>query len=127
VKEYYVISVAHTLREHRYITLWRPDDCGYCYRTISAGKYAEARVMSHLGYYNSGCSNIAVPVDIVDAMARPGNPRDFDGITLQMPVAVLLAVPNTGDNWRELILNTIEPPAYKVQPEYPGARRRKGE
>lgn len=36
--DFYVISVHHTQRRDRYITLWRPDDRGYCWRTIVAGK-----------------------------------------------------------------------------------------
>ncbi|MFA1584734.1 hypothetical protein ABZR37_03875 [Achromobacter ruhlandii] len=88
--EFYVISVHHTQRRDRYITLWRPDDRGYCWRIIAAGKYNRERVNASLGYYNSG-ENIAVPVEIVDAMARPGDPRDFDGINHDMPISALRA------------------------------------
>lgn len=120
-----VISVMHTLREHRYITLWAPDDCGYRWRLSSAGRYPRERVMSKLGYYNSGCSNIAVSSEIVEALARPGNPRDFDGVTLDMPVSELLAVPNTKEAWQKLLANVVAPTQHNSYPEFPGARRKK--
>ncbi|MCH1880619.1 hypothetical protein MJ863_13605, partial [Alcaligenes ammonioxydans] len=124
VPDYIVISVMHTLREHRYITLWAEDDKGYRWRLSRAGRYSNDRIMAHLDYYNTG-SNIAVPVAIVESLARPGNPRDFDGVTLDMPVSELLAVPNTKDVWKTLLANVITPTKYKPHPEYPGARRRK--
>ncbi|KDD42608.1 hypothetical protein [Bordetella bronchiseptica] len=122
--DFYVISVHHTKRHDRYITLWRPDDRGYCWRTARAGKYDRERVNASLGYYNNG-ENIAVPIEIVDAMARPGDPRDFDGVTHDMPISALRAVPNTRDAWKRLIANAIAPTQYPIRAEYPGARRRK--
>lgn len=122
--EYIVISVTHTLREHRYITLWAPNDCGYRWRLSGAGRYPHDQVMAHLDYYNTG-SNIAVPAEIVESVARAGDPRDFDGVTLDMPVSELLAVPNNKAAWQTLLANVIAPTKYKSYPEYPGARRRK--
>ncbi len=122
--EYIVISVMHTLREHRYITLWAPNDCGYRWRLSAAGRYSHERIMSTLDYYNTG-SNIAVPVAVVESLTRPGNPRDFDGVTLDMPVSELLALPNNKAVWQTLLANVIAPTKYKSYPKYPGARRRK--
>lgn len=36
---YYIISLKHTLREENFVTLWRPDNAGYCYQKESAGVY----------------------------------------------------------------------------------------
>ena len=56
--QYIVISLKHTHRRHKAITLWRPNDSGYCWTLGRAGQYGEQAVLGHLGYYNSGCSNI---------------------------------------------------------------------
>lgn len=122
--DYIVISVTHTLREHRYITLWAENDRGYRWRLSRAGRYSRDCIMEHLDYYNSG-SNIAVPVEVVESLARPGNPRDFDGVALDMPVSELLAIPNNKEVWKTLLANAIAPTKYKPHPDYPGARRRK--
>ena len=34
---YYVVSVKHTVRDNLYITIWRPDDKGYCWALCNAG------------------------------------------------------------------------------------------
>lgn len=119
-----VISVMHTLRAHRYITLWAPNDCGYRWRLSASGRYSHERIISALDYYNTG-SNIAVPASIVEPLALPGNPRDFDGVTLDMPVSELLAIPNNKAVWQTLLANVVAPTKYEPWPEYPGARRRK--
>lgn len=116
-RDYYVISVHHTMREHRYITLWCPEDSGYCYRTTRAGKYPSADIRAHLGYYNSGCANIAVPVDVIDPLTVMTTPADrLDG-----PDGPALL--NTRANWKKLIANVIARPEYPIEPQFPGARR----
>ncbi len=121
--DFYVISVHHTHRPDKYITLWAPDNKGYVLRTNTAGKYSDECVRASLGYYNSGCSNIAVPCTVLDALTATADPRDFCGAT---PVAQpFLVVLNTRANWKALIAHVIEPPAHAVRPEFPGARRRK--
>lgn len=106
----YVISVKHSHKRHRYITFWKSDDCGYCFRLSNAGKYARDRVMAHLGYYNTG-DNISVPVEVVDSMTVMTTPKDW----LDGPDGP--AVLNTPANWRKLIAAVIEKPAYPVKPE----------
>ncbi|WP_198387826.1 hypothetical protein [Burkholderia ubonensis] len=114
-REYYVISNKHTRRENRYVTLWCPDDKGYCFRTSNAGRYSEERVRAHLGYYNSGCS-IAVPCDIIDALTVMTTPDDrLDG-----PDGPALL--NTGAKWKVLLANTIAAPQYPPKPRFKGAR-----
>ena len=119
-----VISVKHTLRAHRYITLWAPNDRGYRWRLSAAGRYSRDAIMGALNYYNTGC-DIAVPADVIESLARPGNPRDFDGVSLDDPVSELLAVPNTKDVWKKILAAVIAPTKYKPSPDYPGARRKK--
>ncbi|MNX57242.1 hypothetical protein D3C86_880580 [compost metagenome] len=121
--DYYVISVHHTQRQDRYITIWAPDNRGYRFRLQTSGKYSEACIRASPDYYNSGCSNIAVPCQVVDAIASDGDPTEF------APALPLDALPrvvmNTRANWKTLIANVIAAPAYPVQPEFPGAPRKK--
>lgn len=112
--DFYVISLKHTRRTDRYVTLWKPNDRGYCFRTTNAGRYAEEMVRAHLGYYNSGTS-IAVPCEVIDSRTVMTTPRDqFDG-----PDGP--AFLNTAANWKLLLANVIEPPPYKPEPQYKGA------
>jgi hypothetical protein len=60
-----IMSVKHTQRRDKYITFWRPDDKGYCWALENAGRYPDTHVRQHLGYYDSGCSNVAVPAEAV--------------------------------------------------------------
>jgi hypothetical protein len=116
--DFYIVSLKHTRRDHRYITLWRPDDRGYTFRCSTAGRYPEERVRAHLGYYNSGCS-IAVPCGVIDAMTVMTTPADcYDG-----PDGP--AVLNTLSKWRIILANVIEPAAYPPKPQYKGAPRYK--
>jgi len=113
-REYYVISEKHTRRDHRYITLWGPDDKGYRFRASSAGRYAEERVRESLGYYNGGCS-LAVPCDVLDPLMVMTTPADqFDG-----PDGPALL--NTRENWKVILANLVAAPQYKPHPLYKGA------
>ena len=47
---YYIISLKHTHKEDKHITLWRPDNSGYCYAQDQAGQYAEI-----IEGYHNGC------------------------------------------------------------------------
>lgn len=124
-REFYVISVKHTQRSCRYITVWGPDNRGYRQRLQKAGRYAESTIRAHLDhYYNTGHSSIAVPCDVVDGLASDGDPRDFVGADPGPAVPRVLL--NIRAVWHALLLNVIEPPPYKAEPQFPGARRRKG-
>lgn len=112
MSDFYVISLKHTHRRHKAITLWQPNDSGYCWRLENAGTYQEAQVLEHLSYYNSGCSNIAVPADLVRSLSRE---VEFD---LKMNGVCL---PNTAATWRKLLTAVIRPPDYPSYPEYRGA------
>ena len=113
--QYIVISLKHTHRRHKAVTLWRPDDRGYCWRLESAGIYGEPRVLEHLGYYNSGCSNIAVPLDVVRHLVR-----DVEYDTGEFGICL----PNDRATWHALLAAVIRPTDYESRPEYKGARYR---
>ncbi|MDF3868436.1 hypothetical protein P3W53_28530 [Pseudomonas denitrificans (nom. rej.)] len=116
--EFIVISVKHTKRRHKAITLWRPADRGYCWTLERAGRYEEAHVLHSLGYYNSGCTNIAVPLELAEQLAAnvEYDTKEF-GICL----------PNDAATWQQLLAQVIRPPRYPAEPEYHGAPRRKAE
>jgi hypothetical protein len=109
VSYFYIVSLKHSHKRHRYITFWRPDDKGYCWALEWAGRYERDNVMAHLGYYNDGCGNIAVPCDVVDVLTVAPTPGDIDGDA--GPVVL-----NTPANWRKLMAAVIQPPAYKMKP-----------
>lgn len=115
MRQYIVISLKHTHRRHKAITLWRPDDKGYCWPLERAGRYAESGVLEHLGYYNSGCSNIAVPLELVEILSREVeyDNKEF-GVCLQ----------NNREIWKRLLVETIRKPDYQPKPEYRGSRNK---
>ena len=55
---YYIISLKHTHKEDKYITLWRPTNSGYCYSQDQAGRYSEIKE----GYHNGEGDSIAIEV-----------------------------------------------------------------
>ena len=59
---YYIISLKHTHREDKYITLWRPDNCGYCYAQTDAGVYPQYEE----GYHNVDGDSLPVEKNILD-------------------------------------------------------------
>ena len=46
---YHVISLTHTNKRDKYITLWRPKNAGYCYSKEMAGSYETPQK----GYHDS--------------------------------------------------------------------------
>lgn len=116
MSEFIVISIKHTQRQHKAITLWRPDDRGYCWTLDRAGRYAEAQVMEHLGYYNTGHDDIAVPLELVGQLAC-----DVEYDTKESGICL----PNNAATWQSLLAGVIRPTKYESRPEYRGARYRK--
>lgn len=56
--EYFIVSLKHTNKKDKYVTLWRPDNAGYAWPLELAGKYK--------GYeegYHHDDENIPVPVN----------------------------------------------------------------
>ena len=61
---YYIISLKHTRRSDKYITLWRPLNCGYCYAKENAGKYNE--IID--GYHNGDGDSLPIEVEKLDEL-----------------------------------------------------------
>ena len=59
---YYIISLKHTHKEDKYITLWRPNNSGYCYAKDQAGQYSEIKE----GYHNGEGDSMAIEVSKLD-------------------------------------------------------------
>lgn len=116
----YVISVHHTLRSHRYVTIWRPDDRGYCWALSRAGKYPLEKVLEKHVYYNSGYANIAVPCSVLDEIAVPPIPGHHDNDAGP-------CVQNTRENWKTIIAAVVAKPGHDIRPAFPGARKKKDE
>ena len=51
-----IISLYHTMRHEKYITLWRPNNAGYCYNKEIAGIYDNPEK----GYHDS---DLNMPID----------------------------------------------------------------
>lgn len=107
---YYVISLKHSKRTDKNITLWGQSDSGYCFGIGRAGKYAKEDVMAHLDYYNSG-TNIAVDAETVERLVTMSAQVDRD---LDNPTPTLR---NTASNWIQLLAAAIAKPKYDELPE----------
>ena len=59
---YYIVSLKHTQKEDKYVTLWRPDNSGYCYAQDQAGQY-ETIIE---GYHNGECNSLPFEVNYLD-------------------------------------------------------------
>lgn len=60
---YYIISLKHTNKSDEYMTLWRSNDCGYCYEQSIAGLYADTEVYDG---YHDGDNNLPVEVETLN-------------------------------------------------------------
>lgn len=114
--EFYIVSVAHTNRDHRYITVWRPDNCGYAWPLSWAGKYSEAEVKALPDYYHNGTDSFAVPCGVLDELAVPTIPGTVDNDA--GPVVM-----NKWANWKRILEAIPWPPAQQPMPRCKGARR----
>ena len=112
-RTFFALSLKHTHRHHKAITLSRPNDSGYCWTLERSGVYGESSVMERLGYYNSGYSNIAAPYELVKrlAVAIEYDTKEF-GICL----------PSNAKTWKQLLTSVICKPDYPSRPEYRGVR-----
>jgi hypothetical protein len=119
---YYIASLKHTHKGHEHIVWWQRNECGY---TPVLGDYCGRYVFGYADDLNDGRSYIAVPVEVVEALAspepcyRPGA-RFYDQ---RGPV-----VDNTRANWNRLIADSLpRKHAVKVKPEvFRGTRRAMG-
>jgi hypothetical protein len=112
-----VVSVAHTRREHKYITVWRTDDCGYAWPLSWAGRYSDNAIQSGLDYYHNGDDNIAIKCEVLDAICSTPEPGTIDNDA--GPVVM-----NTESNWSKIV-DSIDFPTKNVPyPQFKGARKK---
>lgn len=76
--EFYVVSVRHTRRTSAHVSFFRPNATGYAYPLSWAGRYSAEEIEAHLDYYNNGFDTIAVPCDVVHAIATAPAPGVID-------------------------------------------------
>jgi hypothetical protein len=71
--EYFIVSLKHTGKKDKYITLWRPSNAGYCWPVELAGRYQGFQ----LGYHNSE-ANVPIPTSElpIKFLVKDGNGRD---------------------------------------------------
>ena len=50
----YIVSLTHTMRHEKYVTLWRPNNSGYCYSKEMAGFYENPEYGYHDNDDNKG-------------------------------------------------------------------------
>ncbi len=112
----YIVSTKHTRRDARYITFWRPDNCGYSWPLSWAGRYSSENVMASQDYYNNGHSTVAVPCSVIDPMGVAPEPGMVDGDT--GPVVL-----NNKANWTAILAAALAPPLHQPEPQYKGARK----
>lgn len=115
--DFYIVSLKHTMRSDRYITVWRPDDAGYAYPLSWAGKYHEDSVLNNLSYYNNGDTTIAVPCETLDRIAADPEPKTIDNDA--GPVIL-----NKTSSWRQILDNAIRPTPNSAKPNCKGWARR---
>lgn len=87
----FIISTKHTRLTDRFITFWRPNNCGYTQAIQSAGEYPNPEDGYHI-------SDNAFPVSI-RAINSLSIIDDFDGVRCQV-------LPNKKETW--LALNQPE-------------------
>lgn len=88
---YYVVSKKHTRDSEPYITLWNPNNAGYCGIIANAGLYSEKEISESQSYYNNDYSAIAVPVNVLDEIAVLSETGYFDEDGY--------IIPNTKEAW----------------------------
>lgn len=85
---FYIISLKHTHPDETYVTLWRPDNSGYCCSMKNAGIY-DAPIKGYHDSYDS----VPVSVEMANSLCieiecRPGENEHF--------------IPNNKKTWNRL-------------------------
>jgi hypothetical protein len=96
---YYIISLTHTQKQDEFITLWRPNNAGYCYSKQSAGLYENPEK----GYHDS-IDNMSLSEDNAYKLWITVN---YDGPEKQM-------IPNCSAVWKQLNVKMIKGNLKKV-------------
>lgn len=114
---FYICDLRLSWRHKKFVTFWRPNDCGYAFPLPWAGKYTLQDVLEDIGYYwgrnslskKSPFIRFPVPCSAVDAIAVTPPPGVIDG-------DVGPVVPMTAETRRYLRANML---AVLVQPAAP--------
>lgn len=61
---YYIISLKHTRKTDKWITLWRPNNAGYCYAQSDAGIYPDYE----RGYHDAEGDSLPIKTHILDGL-----------------------------------------------------------
>ena len=83
----YIVSLTHTMRHEKYITLWRPNNAGYCYSKEMAGFYENPEY----GYHDND-DNMPISEDEANKLFQE---LPYDGVLKMM-------IPNTKESWAKL-------------------------
>ena len=84
---YYIISLTHTMRHDKYITLWRANNAGYCYSKSLAGEYETPEKD-----YHDSDTNMPIKVEDADKL--------FQEVTYDGKPAIM--IPNDRFFWDRL-------------------------
>lgn len=83
----YIVSLTHTMRHEKFITLWRPNNSGYCYSKDMAGFYENPKP-----FYHDNEDNMPISVDKAEELFQE---LPYDGVLIMM-------IPNTKESWEKL-------------------------
>lgn len=86
-QEYFIISLCHTMKHEHWVTLWRPNNAGYCYGKAAAGRYTKIEE----GYHNSE-GNMPIKIEEAEKLFQTAM---YDGAEREM-------IPNHAYLWRIL-------------------------
>ncbi|MBF05009.1 MAG: hypothetical protein CMP76_17165 [Flavobacterium sp.] len=83
----YIVSLTHTMRHEKYVTLWRPNNSGYCYSKEMAGFYENPEY----GYHDND-DNMPITEEDAKELFKE---LPYDGVLKMM-------IPNTKEIWKKL-------------------------
>ena len=83
----FIVSLTHTQKHEKYITLWRPNNSGYCYSKEMAGYYEKPKY----GYHDNDF-NMPISDEEANELFQE---LPFDGVLKMM-------IPNTKESWEKL-------------------------
>lgn len=84
---YYLISLKHTKKQEKFMTLWRPNDSGYCFAKSMAGIYQTLEQ----GYHDSE-NTLPIKEENADGLFVD---TDYDGTPQKM-------IPNNKSSWEAI-------------------------
>ena len=113
LNEFIIVSLKHTSRRDKYITLWNPKNSGYCCCPAVAGIYYEDNIRKQMNYYHSGDYAAAVPRHIIEGLTEKSEPGYLDQPGL--------VVRNNAKNWKAIAAAIPFPTVSPMQPQYRGA------